>query len=75
MWTKKCGKLRLTEIRELGQLRGEKAGLKRLVADLTLEKHVLGEVIAEESLLPAWRRALAGWIKERFHTWPRCGLG
>lgn len=45
VWKKKYGKLGLTEIRELRQLRDENVRLKRLVADLTLDKHILGEVI------------------------------
>lgn len=45
---KKYGKLGLTEIRELRQLRDENVRLKRLVADLTLDKHILGEVIRKK---------------------------
>ena len=48
VWKRKYGKLGLTEIRELRQLRDENARLKRLVADLTLDKHILGEVIAKK---------------------------
>ena len=48
VWKKKYGKLGLTEIRELRQLRDENARLKGLVADLTLDKHILGEVIAKK---------------------------
>jgi len=48
VWKKKHGKLGLTENRELRQLRDENARLKRLVADLTLDKHILGEVIAKK---------------------------
>ena len=48
VWKKKYGTLGLTEIRELRQLRDENARLKRLVADLTLDKHILGEVIAKK---------------------------
>jgi putative transposase len=48
VWKKKYGKLGLTEIRELRQLRDENARLKRLVADLTLDKHILGEVIRKK---------------------------
>ena len=47
VWKKKYGKLGLTEIRELRQLRDENARLKRLVADLTLDKRFLGEVIGK----------------------------
>lgn len=48
VWKKKYGKLGLSEIRELRQLRDENARLTRLVADLTLDKHILGEVIAKK---------------------------
>jgi putative transposase len=48
VWKKQYGKLGLTEIRELRQLRDENARLKRLVADLTLDKHILGEVIRKK---------------------------
>jgi putative transposase len=48
VWKKKYGKLGITEIRELRQLRDENARLKRLVADLTLDKHILGEVIRKK---------------------------
>jgi putative transposase len=44
----KYAKLGLTEIRELRQLRDENARLKRLVADLTLDKHILGEVVKKK---------------------------
>jgi putative transposase len=48
VWKKKYGKLGLTEIRELRQLRDENARLKRVVADLTLDKHIMGEVIRKK---------------------------
>jgi putative transposase len=48
VWKKKYGRLGITEIRELRQLRDENARLKRLVADLTLDNHILGEVIAKK---------------------------
>ena len=43
-WKKRYGNLGLLEVRELRQLRDENARLKRLVADLTLDRHVLQEV-------------------------------
>lgn len=48
VWEKKYGKLDLTELRELRQLRDENARLKRVVADLTLDKHILGEVVRKK---------------------------
>jgi putative transposase len=48
VWKKKYGKLGLAEIRELRQLRDENARLKRLVADWTLDKHILGEVVRKK---------------------------
>ena len=48
LWKKKYGKLGLTELRELRQLRDENTRLKRLVADLTLDKHILGEVVRKK---------------------------
>jgi putative transposase len=48
LWTRKYGKLGITEIREMRQPRDENARLKRLVAELKLDKHILGEVVREE---------------------------
>ena len=44
-WKKRYGKLDLTEVKELRQLRDENTRLKRLVAELTLDKHILAEVV------------------------------
>lgn len=49
VWKKKYGKFGVSELREMRQLRDENARLKRLVADLTLDKHILSEVIRKES--------------------------
>ena len=38
----------VTELRKLKQLEDENGKLKQLVADLTLDKHILQEVIAKE---------------------------
>jgi putative transposase len=48
VWKKRYGSLGLLEVRELRQLRDENARLKRLVADLTLDRHVLQEVIKKK---------------------------
>jgi putative transposase len=62
MWKKRYANLGLLEVRELRQLRDENARLKRLVADLTLDRHVLQEVIKKrlrESLIWTPRREQA----------------
>jgi putative transposase len=48
IWKRRYGGLGLTEVRELRQLRDENARLMRLVADLTLDKHVLAEVVRKK---------------------------
>jgi putative transposase len=47
LWKKYAG-LGLNELRELRQLREENAKLKRLVADLSLDRHVLQEIVAKK---------------------------
>lgn len=47
-WKKKYAGLGISELRELRQLREENAKLKRLVADLTLDKHILSEVVRKK---------------------------
>jgi putative transposase len=42
-----CG-VGLQELRELRQLRDENAKLKRLVADLSLDRHILQEIVAKK---------------------------
>ena len=48
IWKKRYGNLGMTELKELRQLRDENARLKRLVADLTLDKHILSEVVRKK---------------------------
>jgi putative transposase len=47
-WKKRFGGLGVAEVRELRQLREENRRLKQLVADLTLDKHMLQEVVAKK---------------------------
>lgn len=44
-WKKKYGGLGISELRKLRQLEEENNQLKKLVADLSLDKHMLQEVI------------------------------
>jgi len=47
-WKKRFGSMGTAEIRELRQLREENARLKRVVADLTLDKTMLQDVISKK---------------------------
>ena len=51
-WKKKYAHLGVTELRRLRQLEEENARLKRLVADLSLDKHMLSEALRKKSLRP-----------------------
>jgi putative transposase len=48
LWKKKYAGLGLSELRELRQLREENGKLKRLVADLSLDRHMLQEIVAKK---------------------------
>ena len=48
MWKKKYAELGVTELRKLKQLEDENARLKRIVADLTLDKQILQEVVRKK---------------------------
>ena len=47
-WKKKFAHLGVNEVRRVRQLEDENARLKRLVADLTLDKQILQEVIRKK---------------------------
>ena len=47
-WKKKFGGMRIAEVRRLKELEQENRRLKQLVADLTLDKHMLQEVLSKE---------------------------
>ena len=48
LWKKKYAGLGLSELRELRELREENAKLKRLVADLSLDRHSLQEIVGKK---------------------------
>jgi putative transposase len=47
-WKKKFAHLGVSELRRLRQLEDENGRLKRLVADLTLDKHMLSEALRKK---------------------------
>ncbi len=74
-WKKKYGGLGVSELRKLRQLEEENAQLKKLVADLSLDKQMLQDVL-KKVLKPSQRRKMvAGLISDyRIHSveHPRC---
>lgn len=59
VWKKKYAHLGASELRRMRQLEDENTRLRRVVADLTLDKHILAEAL-QKRLRPAQRRELAG---------------
>jgi putative transposase len=49
VWKKKYAHLGVSELRRLRQLEDENPRLKRLVADLTLDKHMLSEALRKNA--------------------------
>ena len=49
VWKKNFAHLGVAELRELRQLRDENSRLKRLVADLTLDEHILTDAVKKSS--------------------------
>ena len=47
-WKKKYAELGVSELRKLKQLEDENVRLKRIVADLTLDKQILQEVVRKK---------------------------
>ena len=67
-WEKTYVYLGVSELRRLRQVEEENVRFKRLVADLSLDKHMLSESLRKKSLRPARRRELAGWVLDTFQV-------
>lgn len=65
-WKKKFGSLGTAEIRELRQLREENSKLKRLVADLSLDKTMLQDVISKKWVAPMPRRLVLPYLRKAY---------
>jgi putative transposase len=48
IWKKRYAHLGLNELRQIRQLEDENGRLKRLVADLSLDKHILSEALRKK---------------------------
>ncbi len=73
-WKKKFGGMGVTELRRLRQLEEENQRLKRLVADLSLDKEMLQEVI-KKVLRPAQKRQAVHFLREAYRISVRRGCG
>jgi len=62
IWKKKYANLGLSELRELRQLREENGRLKRLVPDLSLDRHILQEIVQKSCKAPA---AAGAWALDQ----------
>ncbi|TWT17273.1 IS3 family transposase [Luteimonas marina] len=67
-WRKKFGGLGVSELRRLRQLEEENRKLKQLVADLSLDKAMLQDVLNKKALRPAQRKALVGHLIDRYRV-------
>lgn len=66
-WKRKYAGLGPSELRGLRQLREEKAKLKRLVADLSLDRQMLQEIV-QKTVRPRDRRVLARWAQTTYQV-------
>ncbi|HET6841049.1 MAG TPA: IS3 family transposase, partial [Candidatus Angelobacter sp.] len=75
-WKRKYSGIGVGELRRLKQLEEENRKLKQLVADLSLDKHILQEVVRKKPLKPARKRELVEQITQWFEIGSRraCGL-
>ncbi|WP_442952013.1 IS3 family transposase [Orrella sp. JC864] len=65
-WRKKYAGVGVSELRRLRQLEDENKKLKQLVADLTLDKVMLQDVLKKKALRPAQRKQLVGHLIDRY---------
>jgi putative transposase len=62
VWKKQYAGLGVSELRELRRLRDENGRLKRRVADLSLDKQILQEIVSKKLVKPGLQRKLGGLL-------------
>ena len=62
-WETQYTGLKVSELRELKQLREENRRLKTAVADLTLDKTMLRDALGNKRVSPSQRRAVVAWAR------------
>lgn len=67
-WRKKLGGSGVSELRRLRQLEEENRKLKKLVADLSLDKAMLQDVLLKKALKPTQRKTLVGHLVDRYRV-------
>ncbi|WP_430735388.1 IS3 family transposase [Halodesulfovibrio aestuarii] len=67
-WKKKYGGLRVIELRRLKQLEEENRQLKKLVADLSLDKQMLQDVLNKKALKPAQLMKFAEHLDQAYQV-------
>ncbi|WP_394706875.1 IS3 family transposase [Marispirochaeta sp.] len=65
-WEKKYLGMLSGDLRKLRQLEEENRQLKQMVADLSLDKHMLQEVLSKKGVTPARRRDLVDWLHDEY---------
>ncbi|WJT19272.1 transposase [Klebsiella pneumoniae subsp. pneumoniae] len=73
-WKKKFGGMSVTKLRRLRQLEEENQRLKRLVADLSLDKVMLRK-LSKKVLRPAQKRQAVHFLREAYRISVRRGCG
>ncbi|MDR7935341.1 IS3 family transposase [Salmonella enterica subsp. enterica serovar Gatineau] len=74
-WKKKFAGPGVTELRRLRQLEDENQRLKKLVAELSLDKEMLQEVLKPKVLRPAQKRQAVTFLREAYRISVRRGCG
>ena len=72
-WKKQYGGLEASEVRELKQLREENARLKRLVADLSLDKVMFQDIASKKMVGAPQRRSAVRYLAGRYSVSERRG--